>query len=392
MPKLRVKEILAQIDDEYLKQVEEETQVNLQVSKMTWIVMFKLLIMSLLSPEDITLRTLKKIYSDQEFIELTGKANDKTTRWTIWHRLNKMNPNFFKKIFEDLSKKYSDYLNKVLVKNKILIEKIDSTLVWLSEKLLNFWMKAGSPKERHIKFTVWLKWYIPTKVNVYTSQNASSEDIALWETILEETKNKNEVIVFDRWVQKRETYSKLIDKEIDFVTRLKNNAKCEVIRTHKEVKWRKAWELVLESDEIVKLFWKKWKKMDKELRRIVTYKWTEKYVFLTNILELNAREITEIYARRWDIEVFFKFIKQEFWFSHFVSRSENWIMNMLYITLIVAILIIVYKEVNKIPWYKEARDMFVAELKELLLIDLTIALWWDIKLLKKRYLYYYRDD
>ena len=94
--------------------------------------------------------------------------------------------------------------------------------------------------------------------------------------------------------------------------------------------------------------------------------------------DFKSKEITEFYARRWDIEVFFRFIKQEFWFSHFVSRSKNWIMNMLYITLITSILVIVYKSKNKIKSYKEAKKIFIAELNELILIDLAIELYDQI--------------
>jgi len=268
----------------------------------------------------------------------------------------------------------------------------DSTLVWLSEKLLKSWIKAWSPKEKHVKFTVWLEWYLPNKVNVYEEQKASSEEIALWETILEETKSKNDILLFDRWVQKRETFSKLIDKDIDFVTRLKENARYTVIKQNKEIKWKKAWKLTLISDEIVKLYWKWWKILDKEIRLIKAKNLEETYIFITNMLKYNAREITEFYARRWDIEVFFKFIKQEFWFSHFVSRSKNWIMNMLYMTLITAILVIVYKAKNNIDSYKEAKRKFIAELNELILIDIAMAIWWDIKILKKKYLTYYRES
>lgn len=398
MPKLKVKQILELIDDEYLRAKEEQTGVNYQVSKMEWIVMFKLLLMSLLSPENTTLRALETMYSSPEFDEFVKKWKNKTRHSTIADRIWTMNPNFFKEIFEDLSVKYSKELNEKINNINKIIKKFDSTLVWLWEKLLKFWIRTWGKKERHIKFTIWLEWYIPIKAKIYTRQEASSEDIALWETILEEINKKNEIIVFDRWVQKRETYSKLIDKDIDFVTRLRKNVKYKVVKQNKEIKWRKAVELILESDEIVKLYTRAWKELDKEMRMIVAYRKNEeksiieKYIFLTNILELNAIEITEIYARRWDIEVFFKFIKQEFWFSHFVSRSENWIINILYMTLIAAILVIVYKEKNGIKSYKEAKRIFVAELNELILIDITIASWWDIKLLKKKYLRYYCDD
>jgi hypothetical protein len=377
------------IPDELLEELAIEMNVNYQTKKLTWETMFKLILMWLLDGNNVTQRALSSIYSSPEFSTFADTWKQEVKHNTIWARLNNMPYTYFEKLFQILSDKYGSYLEESITSTKIIIKRFDSTLVWFSEKLLKFWMKAWSPKERHIKFTVWLDWYIPTKVNVYTKQEASSEDIALWETILEEINKKNEVIVFDRWVQRRETYSKLIDKDISFVTRLKKNTKYEVVKIHKEVKWREAWELVLEWDEIIKLFWIKWKKLEKELRLIVAYKWDEKYVFLTNILELNAREITDIYARRWDIEVFFKFIKQEFWFSHFVSRSENWIKNMLYMTLIATILIIVYKKKNKISWYKEAKRQFIAELNELLLIDLTIATWWDIRILKRDYLRYY---
>ena len=61
-------------------------------------------------------------------------------------------------------------------------------------------------------------------------------------------------------------------------------------------------------------------------------------------------------------------------------------------TLITAILVIVYKVKNNIKSYKEARRIFIAELNELILIDLAIAIWWDLKILKEKYLTYYKDS
>lgn len=324
---MNVKEILDIIPDNFIEELEKETNINYQVKKMSWKVMFKLLLMWLLDEGNTTQRALASIYNSPEFTEYADKWQQQTKHTTISDRLMNMDYKFFERLFEEISKKFKDLLNIWITKTKVVLKRFDSTLVWLSEKLLKFWIKAWSPKEKHIKFTIWLEWYLPSKVNVYEDQKASSEDIALLETILEETAKKDEIILFDRWVQKKDTYSSLIDKDIDFVSRLKEKAKYKL----KEIKWRKVWELVLESDEIVKLYWKSSKILDKEIRLITAYKWEQKYLFITNILNMRAREITDIYARRWDIEVFFKFIKQEFWFSHFVSRSKNWIMNICYI-------------------------------------------------------------
>ncbi|UFX82523.1 transposase [Candidatus Absconditicoccus praedator] len=148
---------------------------------------------------------------------------------------------------------------------------------------------------------------------------------------------------------------------------------------------------MLECDEIVKLYGKGGDILEKELRLIkaINQK-NEVFLFITNMYNFTAEEITEFYARRWDIEVFFRFIKQEFGFSHFVSRSKNGIMNMLYMTLITSILVIVYKSKNSIKSYKEAKRRFIAELDELILIELAIAIGGDVDLLKKKYLNYYK--
>jgi len=86
--------------------------------------------------------------------------------------------------------------------------------------------------------------------------------------------------------------------------------------------------------------------------------------FITNDFELTAKEVAQAYRRRWDIEVFFRFIKQELNVSHLVSLNKNGIQVMLYMTLIVAMLVLIYKKANKIG-YKTAKRRFKMELRNL---------------------------
>jgi len=78
----------------------------------------------------------------------------------------------------------------------------------------------------------------------------------------------------------------------------------------------------------------------------------------------DAYRIAHWYKQRWGIEVFFKFIKQELNAPHLVSRDENGIKVMLYMTMIVASLIIVYRKPNKIKGYKMAKLKFEMELND----------------------------
>ena len=85
--------------------------------------------------------------------------------------------------------------------------------------------------------------------------------------------------------------------------------------------------------------------------------------FLTNVMTLSAKEITELYKSRWEIETFFKFIKQELNFSHLLSRSENGIRVVMYLTMIAAILLTLYKKINHIVGWAVAKIKFIDELE-----------------------------
>jgi IS4 transposase len=92
---------------------------------------------------------------------------------------------------------------------------------------------------------------------------------------------------------------------------------------------------------------------------------------ISNILDLTAYEIAAMYKQRWDIEVFFKFLKQHLNLKHIVSRNENAIKVMVYMTLILAILIIVYKKTNDIKSFKIAKLKFEIELDNLIIKEIV---------------------
>ena len=68
---------------------------------------------------------------------------------------------------------------------------------------------------------------------------------------------------------------------------------------------------------------------------------------MTNEFELSAKEIADYYRKRWDIEVFFRFLKQELNLSHLVSMNKNGIEVMIYMTMIASMLLLIYKNVYR---------------------------------------------
>ena len=90
------------------------------------------------------------------------------------------------------------------------------------------------------------------------------------------------------------------------------------------------------------------------------------YHFFTNIFDIKVEEILDYYKKRWDIEVFFRFLKQELNFSHITSTSENGMKVMLYMTLITSMLVLIYKRENKVG-YKTAVRRISFELNEFMI-------------------------
>ena len=93
---------------------------------------------------------------------------------------------------------------------------------------------------------------------------------------------------------------------------------------------------------------------------------------MTNIFDLPAEEITEIYKKRWDIEVFFRFIKQEMNFKHYFSREWTGIQVMIYIILIAAILLLSYIKSNKLKGYKIPKIAFCNQLQDEIIQQIII--------------------
>ena len=74
--------------------------------------------------------------------------------------------------------------------------------------------------------------------------------------------------------------------------------------------------------------------------------------------ELTAFEIADIYLKRWDIEVFFRFLKQEIGLKNLLSTNENGIKAVIYLRLVIGTLLWTYIHLNNRTDYKKAKTEF----------------------------------
>ena len=105
--------------------------------------------------------------------------------------------------------------------------------------------------------------------------------------------------------------------------------------------------------------------------------------FLTNIFNLSAQEILNLYKMRWQIELFFKWIKQNLRIKHWIGRNENAIKIQLYSALIAYVLIrLIQEEINnKYSILKITRIIRVYITKKVNLLSVFITWYWKINFL-----------
>lgn len=136
---------------------------------------------------------------------------------------------------------------------------------------------------------------------------------------------KGSYVVFDRGYTDYSWYQELTEDGVFFVTRLKKNA---VVTPGRKRRGRKS-PGVLEDREI---------RLGNlpETFRLVTYLDKEKditYQFVTNALDIPAQTVADLYKERWQIELFFKWIKQNLRVKSFLGTSMNAVKTQLWIAL-----------------------------------------------------------
>ena len=160
--------------------------------------------------------------------------------------------------------------------------------------------------------------------------------------------DRGDVLVMDRGYNSFEYFKSLDNKGVYFVVRLKVNAFWQVVK-HNDISRYKH----IRYDRIVKpetLYAKE--RCPDRLRIIRSYDPATKstVTLITNNFTWSARTIALIYKERWQIELFFKTLKQQLKVKSFVGTSKNALLSQLWIALIAYLLLSYLKFKSKFKW------------------------------------------
>ena len=382
-----INKLLSFIPDKELEVFAIDTRVNKSTKKLHGQLLFKLLFYCMITEKDNSLRGLQSALESAVFRTVSGISGDfAVSHSSISERLNVISVDFFEKIFQYCLTTYRKTATEV---NKDIV-RFDSTIISMSTKLMNigYNLKGGDAENyRLIKFTIGYS-DIPDCICFYKGQTYNSENKALTQTILANQKTATQINVFDRGITARDNYDRLTDKDISFISRINPGAKQQVHLANTLTKAIQTETLTIVSDSWVYLFTmhKKRSKYPVRLIEAVRKDNNEKIVFITNRKDIASTEVAAIYKSRWDIEVFFKFIKQHLNFSHLLNRTENGIKVMMYVTMTVAILLTEYKKLKKLTGYKIPKRKFAQELENDILYNFVLLCKGD-PLIAKRLIY-----
>lgn len=367
----KISHLLECVSEEKLRPLVEKYEADFSVSKLHTAIFLKLFLYAWsFDRGGVSLRTIAEYSQSETFKELADLDDDFSVgKSSLGERLGNIPFELFQELFEQLAQETLTTLpapkEKNAVVEKLLQESriIDSTVLTLSAKLLKSGYKMNEDEHLHVKASVAIAGRsIPVQAIIFTEKREINENLAL--PALIDTAQQGVIYIFDRGVQRRTTYANIVRSGNHFLSRLvakrysvtKMNPLPEVCETP---------TLEIIQDCLI-VFPEHLEPTQTTFRLIIgiTKKDEQEISFITDLLDVSAQDITDLYRHRWSIEIFFRFLKQELKLESLLSYSENGMKVHIYLTLIAFLLTWTFKEENHIASFKRAREKL-----KLLLLD-----------------------
>jgi putative transposase len=264
------------------------------------------------------------------FYHLGIEGNREVKRSTLSYANSNRSSDLYKSLFETTLEKAQQNSASHGFRFKNPLYSVDATTIDLCLKLFP-WADFRENKGG-IKLTVKLdhRGKIPCFV---TESNAREHDCKKIRSV---PFAANDVVVFDRGYADYDYFASLTGQKVWFVTRLKKNAKFKRVKRNES-----AGKNIVSDYEIIISGYSQ----EKRLRKIIVRDpdTGRKITLLTNNLKWAASTVSAVYKDRWQIELFFKAIKQNLKIKGFYRNTKNAVMTQIWTALIVYLLFYLLK-------------------------------------------------
>jgi transposase len=263
-------------------------------------------------------------------------------RSTLSYANNHRSHEVFHKLFETMLQKTAKQAPDHKFRFKNDLYSFDATTVDLCLSLHD-WAKFRTTKggiKIHVKLNH--SGYIPEFITVTEAKQQEVNELPRLKL------KAGDVIVFDRGYTDFNQFATYCTENIYFVTRLKRNAKYRVVDRRDVSQYEH-----ISSDQVIEMkgYYTK-KKCPVCLRRIrVKDPETGKYIILlTNQFKWSPKTVAAVYKDRWQIEIFFKTMKQNLKIKSFLGTSRNAILSQIWVAMIAYLMLAYMKFISMYKW------------------------------------------
>jgi hypothetical protein len=277
------------------------------------------------------------------------------------HRPWELYRSVFYDLLEHCQREAAGHKRKLRFKHKLL--SIDSTTIGLSLSMFDWAQYKRSKGAVKLHLVLDHDGYLPHYAVISDGKEA---DISAAKKM---SFAPGTMLVFDRGYADYDWWRSLTQQKVFFVTRLKDKADYAVMEK-REVPDNGQ----VRKDEVICLMKLAAEGQECFLRRIEV--WVEEkqetMVFVTNNLKLAASTIAAIYKERWQIELFFKALKQSLKVKTFVGTSENALQTQIWTALITMLLVKYLQLRSTFAW---SLSNLVALLRQQLFVYRDLMSW-----------------
>ncbi|MDD2401765.1 MAG: IS4 family transposase [Clostridia bacterium] len=311
-----------------------ELNADKYVKKLTTKNLIQLFVLAQLEQQ----QSLRDISNSLNSDELSQSLNlESISAAQLSRRIRDLSPKIIDCVFKNVILQAGKELGFEFLPEKIgRFYLIDSSTISLS--LTKYpWAKFRKTKSG-VKLHLCLK-FVDGKVlpeNAVITNAKKADKTQMDDLVIEE---ENALNVYDRAYVDYEKADRYCENNIRFVSRLKRNALVTIVEQQPIQSGTN-----VKKDQTVYLGKENFNKMKHPLRLVeVEDTKGNPVIIVTNDFNLKAEEISDIYRYRWQIELFFKWIKQHFRVKHFYGLSQQAVEKQLYIALITYCLLMIIK-------------------------------------------------